>query len=147
MPRPFEFQPGDAEALAGLVRHARKHAKNHPVIDPRRAADPSFGFNFGAWHCRLTLDSFLEKEKPHWHASTSIMEEVGEEPVVLENGIVASMPQDALLAVKSWTEEHSKQAEFLLGELLAHAILFEDQQVLVADGLFARHALTKVVGG
>lgn len=145
--RPFDFQDGDAEALAELCLRARKFAKNNPIITPAMAEDPHFGFNFGAWHLRLTIDAFIPGIQNHWHASASVMEEVGDVPVTLESGLLVHMPQDALLAVASWNAEHSKQAEFLLGELLAPAIKHEDQQVLVQDGLFARHALTAVIGG
>lgn len=141
----FEFQPGDAEALRELCLKARKAAKNNPCYRPIDVGDERLEFRFGNWFARCSIDKFSPDKAPTWHGSVSILEEVGEQDVQLESGIIIKVPQDAMLATESWTAEHFKQARYLLGELLGPVILEEGQQVVEHTGLFALHYITPIL--
>lgn len=138
----FEFAPGDAEALRELCLKARKAAKNNPCFRPIDVGNERLEFRFGKWFLRCSIDKFSANKVPTWHGSVSILEEVGEQDVQLESGIVIKVPQDAMLSTQSWSDEHKKQAKFLLGELLGPVILDEGQQVTEHTGLFALHWIT-----
>src|ERR1051326_3943516 len=125
----FEFQPGDAEALREACATLRKRAKNDPCVNQQQAVNPKYGFKFGPWHLWLTVDAYTPKKM--WHASCACLDQVGEVPVQFPGGLIAYVPQDALLSVQTWDEEHKKQADFLLGELLGPVITEADQPVQV----------------
>lgn len=141
----FEFAPGDTEALRELCTKARKAAKNNPCYRPMDIGDERLEFRFGNWFVRCSIDKFSPGKAPTWHGSVSILEEVGEQSVQLESGIIIKVPQDAMLASESWTDDHKKQARFLLGELLGPVILTESQQVVEHLGLFALHWITAIL--
>jgi hypothetical protein len=140
----FEFQPGDAEALREACATLRKRAKNDPCVNQQQAVSPKYSFKFGPWHLSLTIDLYTEVKA--WHGSVACLDQVGEVPVQFPGGMVAYVPQDAILSVHSWDDEHKKQADFLLGELMGSLITDAQQQVKVTDGLFARHWETPFKG-
>lgn len=128
----------------------RKIAEEWPAYDPKMLGVEEYGWKIGPWSVRLTLDIW---KKPYmWHASAAIVEHVAYETVTVNEGIYKGVsmevPQDALLAVSSWVEEHHQQARFLLNEMLGPILRPDDkqQQALEHDGLWAKQVLVKYEG-
>lgn len=121
----------------------RKVALQWPAYDPRMSAVEEYGWKIGPWSVRLCLEIW---KKPYvWHASAAIFEHIAYETVAFDKGPMAGakveVPQDALLAVSSWVEEHHEQARFLMGEMLGPYLTPGDkhQPAQEFDGLWCKH--------
>ena len=124
----------------------RRIALKWPPYDERMSSVEEYGWTLGPWSLRLVLEIW---QKPYmWHASVACVEEISLETIKMENGGTFDVPQDALLARQSWHPEHVEQADFILNEMLGDLIRANDnsQQVLVYDGLWARHHKLKYEG-
>ena len=140
---PFEFQPGDAEALRDQLTKLRKYAANNPCHRPIEATDPAHSFKFGPWHISFTLDAWNDKRM--WHGSVAVLEQVAEQPTQFPNGLIAYVPVDAMITTQSYSDEHKAQAKFLLGELMGPYIREATTPVHEHTGLMAIHWLTPCV--
>lgn len=119
----------------------RDLARTSPCFHPGQALMECYGFALGPWNCRLTLDRFFNP--PSWHGTVSLFKEIGDEAVTdAEGRHIFDVPQDALLAVNSWTKEDLDIAKDVLGEMFGPLIHGEHQQVVVMKGIFALHWAT-----
>ena len=124
----------------------RRIALKWPAYQREMCDVEEYGWMLGPWSLRLVLEIF---RKPYmWHASVAILEHIAYESVQGANGERFEVPQDALLSRTSWHPEHTEQADFILNGIFGDLIRANDnsQQVLIYDGLWARHFLTKYEG-
>ena len=117
---------------------AREIARQAPCYHPGQALMECYSFNIGPWNCRLTVDRFATPSS--WHGTVSLFKEIGTEPVMDEQGRrLFEIPQDALLAVRSWNNEEKDIAKDVLGAMFGPLIHGERQRVVVSEGVFALH--------
>lgn len=128
----------------------RKVAETYPAYDARMSSVDEFGWKLGPWSLRLVLEIW---QKPFlWHASAAIFEHIAYETVTIDQGLYkgakVEVPQDALLALSSWHEEHHEQARFVLNEILGPILRPGDkhQPAEEFDGLWAKHVRTVYTG-
>lgn len=121
----------------------RKIALTCPAFDPRMSSVQEYGFKIGPWSLRLVLEIW---KRPYlWHASAAIVEHVSYETIAVDEGIYKGLkvevPQDALLAVSSWVDEHFQQARFLMAEMMGEYLRPGDKHQPAEEhvGLWALH--------
>jgi hypothetical protein len=124
----------------------RRIALTWPAYDRGMLMVEEYGWKLGPWSLRLVLEIW---QKPYfWHASAACFEQIAFETVTGPNGERFEVPQDALLKRDSWEPEHVEQADFILNEILGEFTRADDnsQQILIFDGLWARHMKLKFEG-
>lgn len=128
----------------------RKVAETYPAYDKRMITCEEYQWKLGPWHLCLTLNIW---KKPFvWNASAAIFEQIAYETVTVNDGphkgLKMEVPQDALLAMSSWVEEHHQQARYILNEMLGPVLRPGDkqQQAVEYDGLFAKQVLVRYEG-
>lgn len=117
----------DSRDLSSWKKMAEDHrsiARRWPAYDKRMCMVEDYWFKLGPWRVCFLLEIW---DKPLWVGSISIQEQIGYETVELENKQKIEVPQDALLAVSSWSPEHFEQARFILGEVFGNILRPGDQ--------------------
>lgn len=92
----------------------RKIAERWPAYDRRMINVEEYKMELGPWRLVFCLEIW---NKPMWHGSASIQEQIAYETVTGPSGEKLEVPQDALLAISSWVPEHYEQARFILAEM------------------------------
>ena len=128
----------DIDTFKAKCRDQREIARRWPAYDPRMVGVEEFGWRLGPWSLRFALEIWGE---PRWHGSAAVLEEIGSETLDIGNGAKVDVPQDALLAVSSWSPEHFEQARFILAETFGPILRPHDkfQPALETMGLWCMH--------
>lgn len=105
---------GDIANWKQMAEDHRKIAEEYPAFSRAMVNVEDYWFKLGPWRIGFMLEIW---SAPMWVGSASIQEQIAFETVEMENGQKIEVPQDALLAVSSWTPEHFEQARFILGEV------------------------------
>lgn len=135
----------DVAAWKEKCAEQRAIALKWPAYDKRMCNVEEYGWMLGPWSLRCVLEVF--RPQPVWHASVACFERIAYE-TIKAGEMEIEVPQDALAARQTWVPEHVEQADFILNGILGDLIRADDasQQVLVVDGLWARHHILKYEG-
>ncbi len=110
-------------------KRQRDIARRNPAYDPRMVLLEDFSVRLGPWALRLTLDAFMKP--PMWHASISLIKQIGDELVYGADGVpIFEVPKEGVLAIDDWTQEDYSEARDLLGDLMGALINHPDQRVI-----------------
>lgn len=130
----------DIERFRKKCVDQRKIAQRWPAYDRRMASVEEYGWRLGPWTVRFMLETW---KKPVWHGSAAVIEQVGYQTVVPSKwgSELIEIPQDALLATKSWEPEHFQQARYILAEVFGPILRPGDktQEALETLALWAMH--------
>ncbi len=133
----------DLEKWRERCAEQRGIAQQWPAYDARMSSVDEYGFRIGPWSLRLILEIW---QKPYmWHSSAAIFEHIGYETMAISEGMYrggkVEVPQDALLAVKSWVPEHFEQARYLMAEALGPELKAGDKFQVAEEhqGLWCLH--------
>ncbi len=144
------FNGADVSRWKEQCEEQRKVALTYPAYDVKMGSVEEYGWKLGPWSLRLVLE--IWKRPYMWHGSAACIEHIGYETVTADEGMYKGakfeIPQDALLATRSWEPEHLQQARYILGELFGSILTPGDKHQLVQEtlGLWAMHWRTKYIG-
>lgn len=134
----------------------RRIAQRWPAYDPRMSTVEDYGWKLGPWSLRLVLEVWKSRRNELgnyvWHGSVACIDQIGYETVTINEGMHKGtkfeIPQDALLAVKSWEPEHFQQARYILAEMFGPILRPGDdhQQAVETLGLFTMQWRVKYEG-
>lgn len=94
-------------------KRQRDLARRHPCYDPRMSMLDDYGVRLGPWSLQLTYETFLKP--PMWHASISLIKQIGDELVYGTDGVpLFEVPKEGVLAIDDWTQEDYSEARDLL---------------------------------
>jgi hypothetical protein len=136
----------DIQAFKAKCADQRKIALEWPAFDRRMGACEEFHWTMGPWSLTFCLE--IWRDKPTWHGSAAVVEEIGYETVTGNLGMKYEVPKDALLSTSSWTNVHKEQARFVLAEVFGDILRPGDkfQPANEVLGLWAMHHLVPYQG-
>lgn len=142
----LEWNEHDREVWPKLCERLRAIARQNPSMSPDDALRTQHSQKVGPYNIWFSLE--LWPRTPVWHGSVSILEKIGEQDVKLALGgeeSVVQVPEEGILSVSHWTEQHYQAARDLLGDVFGPILRPRDdsQQVLEQKGNFGLHWVLK----